>query len=106
MRVLSDGRVRRRRSEWQAIMQAFEKSGLSVVEFCEREKISASVFAAWKRRFSQSEASPPGFVELKASSSPSPPVETPPVNAEFELTLPGGFPADVSDSTLAGLETG
>jgi hypothetical protein len=92
MRVLSDGRVRRTRSEWQTIMQAFAKSGLTVVEFCEREKISASVFAAWKRRLSESEAAPAGFVELKAnaSTSPSPPRPAPPTNAEFELTLPGG----------------
>lgn len=92
MRVLSDGRVRRTRSEWQAIMQAFEKSGLTVVEFCEREKISASVFAAWKRRFSESEAAPPGFVELKASAStsPSPPRPAAPATSKFELTLPGG----------------
>ena len=90
MRVLSDGRVRRSRSEWQAIMQAFAKSGLTVVEFCEREKIAASVFAAWKRRFSETEAASPGFVELKASASPSSPVELPSASAKFELVLPGG----------------
>jgi hypothetical protein len=90
MRVLSDGRVRRTRSEWQAIMQAFEKSGLTVGAFCEREKIAASVFAAWKRKFIAGEVPSPGFVELQVSTSPSPPVETPCANGGFELTLPGG----------------
>jgi hypothetical protein len=90
MRVLSDGRVRRTRSEWQAIMREFEKSGLTVTAFCEREEISTSVFSGWKRKFSGSEVLSPGFVELKASGSRSPPVEARSANGEFELTLPGG----------------
>ena len=69
MRVLADGRVRRTRSEWQAIMRDFGKSGLTVTAFCEREKISASVFAAWKRRFGEAEVRESRFVEVAPPSA-------------------------------------
>ena len=93
MRVLSDGRVRRTDAEWRAILKRFAKSGLTGAEFCAREEISTSAFATWKRKFSESESAPPGFVELKASastSSPPMPLPAPPLNTEFELALPGG----------------
>jgi hypothetical protein len=89
MRVLADGRVRRTRSEWQAIMRNFGKSGLTVTAFCGREEISPSVFAAWKRRFSETEVKEPRFVEL-APPSASSAVPAAPSGGEFELSLPGG----------------
>ena len=89
MRVLADGRVRRSRSEWQAIMRNFGKSGLTVTAFCEREEISPSVFAAWKRRFSEPAVKEPRFVEL-APASASSAVPAVPTAGEFELSLPGG----------------
>ena len=89
MRVLADGRVRRTRYEWQAIMRDFGKSGLTVTAFCEREEISPSVFAAWKRKFGESKVKEPRFVELAPppASSVGPAVLS---GGEFELSLPGG----------------
>jgi hypothetical protein len=92
MRVLADGRVRRTRPEWQTIMRNFGKSGLTVTAFCEREKISPSVFAAWKRKFGASEVEEPRFVELAPlpASAVDPAVPAVPSAGEFELSLPGG----------------
>jgi len=92
MRVLADGRVRRTRSEWQTIMRSFGKSGLTVNAFCEREEISPSVFAAWKRKLGEAEVMEPGFVELAPPSTSSvvPAVPAVPSTGEFELSLPGG----------------
>jgi hypothetical protein len=91
MRVLADGRVRRTRSEWQSILKRFKKSGLSGTAFCEREEISSSAFAEWKRRLGETApraSSRPRFVEL----TPAPAVSVPPPRqgGEFEMTLPGG----------------
>ena len=88
MRVLADGRVRRTRSEWQTIMRGFGKSGLTVTAFCEREEISPSVFAAWKRKFGETEVKEPRFVELAPPLAPV--VSAVPSAGEFELSLPGG----------------
>ena len=89
MRVLADGRVRRTRSEWKTILRDFGKSGLTVTAFCAREKISASVFAAWRRRLGEAESQEPRFVEL-APPSASSAVPAGPSGGAFELSLPGG----------------
>jgi transposase-like protein len=86
MRVLADGRVRRTRSEWQTILKRFTRSGLPVTSFCEREEISPSVFAAWRRKFGETKVKEPRFVELAPPSA----VPTVPAAGEFELSLPGG----------------
>jgi hypothetical protein len=86
MRVLADGRVRRSRSEWRAILTGFEESGLTMAAFCEREKVSASVFAHWKRKLGVKGVKKPSFVELTPAASPS----TAPARGDFELSLPGG----------------
>lgn len=91
MRVLSDGRVRRSRAEWQAIMKRFRKSDLSVARFCQREKISASAFADWRRKLEITVARKvkvvrkPRFVEVTPSSETTAPEAV----REFELSLPG-----------------
>ena len=92
MRVLADGRVRRTRSEWQTILKRFARSGLTVTAFCEREEISPSVFAAWRRKFGETKVKEPRFVELAPpSAAPAgPTVSAGPAAGEFELSLPGG----------------
>jgi hypothetical protein len=91
MRVLADGRVRRTGAEWQVILKRFRKSGLTVSAFCEREKLSPSAFATWKRKLSEMEPHEPRFVEL--TPPPSPRLAEPIPHAssgELELSLPGG----------------
>ena len=88
MHVLADGRVRRTRAEWQAIMKRFKKSGLTVAAFCAQEEISASAFSDWKRKLSVKGVKKPRFVELTPSTPPL--SASLPTRGEFELSLPGG----------------
>ena len=83
MRVLSDGRKRRSRSEWQEIMKRFAKSGLSEATFCKREKLSRSRFGVWKRRLRKPATKSVPFVEVMSAEA------SPRSAGEFELTLPG-----------------
>ena len=94
MQVQSNGKVRRSKSEWTAIFEAYEASGLSEAAFCRRKKIPKSTFAKQKQQRAQQprkratrRRSPAGFVEL-----PQPPATKAPAGAvEFELSLPGGI---------------
>ncbi|MFQ5352256.1 MAG: hypothetical protein ACE5D3_04200 [Candidatus Binatia bacterium] len=85
MQVLSDGRVRRSRNEWQQVLRRFQESGLSEPAVCSREKISRGTFVQWKRRLRSEDSGPiTPFIEvgpLETSSTP---------RGEYELTLPGG----------------
>jgi len=90
MRVLADGRVRRTEAEWCALVERFEKSGLSVAAFCRRAKLPRNSFGKWRGRLAGSQRPTPAFVEWVAPSS----VEAEGVErrgaGEFELSLPGG----------------
>lgn len=86
MKSLSDGRVRRTKEEWQALITRQRSSGLSEVSFCKREKVSRQSFRTWKDRFS-TEVEVPGFVELDPFKID--PEQEPP-SRDFELCLPGG----------------
>lgn len=92
MRVLADGRVRRTVAEWREVLEAQEASGLSVLAFCKREKLSRSVFARWRRELGRESggAADAGasFVELPLPG----PAVTPRslATGELELSLPGG----------------
>lgn len=91
MQVLADGRVRRSRSEWQAILRRFKKSGLTIAAFCKKEKVSQSAFMDWRRRLGAAPASLSPFIELSPSPAVSIAASPLPIEAgEFELTLPGG----------------
>ena len=95
MRVQSNGKVRRSKSEWTAIFEAYEASGLSESAFCRRKKIPQSTFAKQKQRRAQRRRKPGtrrssrvGFVELTPPGVPTPTGVGP---GEFELSLPGGI---------------
>ena len=91
MRVLSDGRIRRTAPEWKEIIDRFGKSGLPIAEFCEKEEISRSAFASWKKKLGAVKKKTPSFVEItsaarrKSSDSMVASSQT-----SFELALPGG----------------
>jgi hypothetical protein len=96
MEVQSNGKVRRTSSEWDAIFEAYESSGLSESAFCRRRKISKSTFSKWKQRRANRRRKPavrrtssPDFVEWAQPTVTKVPPE---VGAgEFELSLPGGI---------------
>lgn len=90
MRVLADGRVRRTETEWRAVMERFERSGLSVSAFCRRAKLSRGSFETWRRRLADSPGPSPAFVEWLPPSSAEPEAGAKGGPGEFELSLPGG----------------
>ncbi len=80
-------RVRRSREEWEGILTRRHASGLSELAFCQREKISRSSLAKWKRRIGDATSNDGAFIELSA------PPQTGALSGnarEFEITLPGG----------------
>ena len=90
MQVLADGRVRRTSGEWEKIMARHRESGLPIAAFCEKEEISRSAFASWKRRLSGGRRTPPSFVELTRPPVKPTAASTSPAGTSFELVLPGG----------------
>jgi transposase len=65
---------------WQQRLLRFERSGLSVTAFCDREGVSTPSFYAWRRRLRCAAPDGPRFL----------PVQVLPVAAPIELVLPGG----------------
>jgi transposase-like protein len=65
-----------RRRRWQEVLRRFERSGLSVAEFCEAESISAWSLYDWRRRLGAggrvraAPASGGGFVDVGTVVSP------------------------------------
>ena len=88
MQVLSDGRFRRSRSEWQQIVKRSEESDVSEAEFCIQEKIQFNTFTKWKRRLRHPPKAPGAFIEVV--QGPAAAQSLPRVVGEFELSLPGG----------------
>ena len=95
MQVLSDGRIRRTAPEWKGILDRFGKSDLPIAAFCEKEGISRSAFASWRKKLSggrkrvQKKAA--SFVELSGvvTKRSAPPMVSS-SETGFELALPGG----------------
>jgi hypothetical protein len=92
MRVLADGRVRRTEAEWRAVLERFERSGLSLSAFCRRAKLSRGSFVKWRRRLEGRPSPSPAFVEWIAPSAAERGAEAaaPRGTGELELSLPGG----------------
>ncbi len=94
MQVLADGRIRRTSGEWEKIIARHRKSSLPIGAFCEREEISRSAFASWKRKLSGDRKKSPSFVELtRPSLSPTAKPSARSISqagTAFELVLPGG----------------
>lgn len=66
--------VRRSKREWRAIVSRFERSGMGVETFCQREGISTASFYRWRRMLGGAVAGSaiarpdtlPAFVDLGA----------------------------------------
>ena len=95
MQMQSNGKVRRTASEWDAIFEEFESSGLSAAAFCRRKKLPKSTFtkrrqAGGRKRVTR-RVKPARFVELTAGrAAPSSAREIVAGVHTFELELPGG----------------
>ena len=79
-------KTRRTADDWQTILNQFADSGLSVKQFCLREKLAQSNFYLWRKRL-QAEASSSltqdAHWQLLTSAQPDAPWD-------IELALPGG----------------
>jgi transposase len=84
---------------WRQRLDCFRTSGLTVADFCERERISTASFYSWRRRLQAGPAPTddvPGFVPVR--------LVTPPASAPVELLLPSGIVVRLSpDTDLAWL---
>jgi hypothetical protein len=90
MGVSEKRRVTRSAAEWAELFERFGASRLTVGAFCEREKISKSSFARWKRLLSeQAPAAPSEFVEWTSAAAPALATTTL-APGELLLSLPGG----------------
>jgi hypothetical protein len=54
---------------WRELIRRQSASGLSVAEFCRRDRVPASSFFAWKRNLGPSPAAP-AFVEVVVAARP------------------------------------
>jgi hypothetical protein len=83
----SNGPVRRTAGQWRQILTRFERSGLSVQAFCDREGLSASSFQRWRAKLAAGRDS---FVQL-ALPTPAEPRASDPESIPWniELELPG-----------------
>lgn len=79
--------------DWRARLDRFERSGLTIAQFCQREGCSTASFYQWRRKLRN--ASPPAFVpvDLRDDASPA-------SKPLLRVELPGGavmvLPADAN----------
>jgi hypothetical protein len=75
---------------WRLRLRRQATGGLSIAEFCERERVSTASFYAWRRRLAPPPAAtptdPPLFVPIRLDRT-SPPDDTSP-NLGVEIELP------------------
>lgn len=82
MKVMSNGKVRRTRDEWRAILSRWERSGMSPREFCHKQDVQLSSFQRWQEKLT-GVSDGDAFVAL----TPAPPAAS---SWSVEVTLPNG----------------
>jgi transposase-like protein len=90
MRILSDGRQRRSREEWQEIIARFQRSGQSENAFCKKHGLNRKAFRTWRARLSEEDQVGTAFVEIPMETSATAPMPTYLEAGSFEIQLPGG----------------
>ena len=61
--------------QWQAHIQAWEKSGLLQNKYCRQHQLSSSQFCYWKKKLKQAKTSTVNFVPVPACTSVQKPGE-------------------------------
>lgn len=104
-----------REAFWRRTLAAFGTSGLSVREFCRREKLAETAFYFWRRTLHERgpqprssrqrrRARPPAFVPLVLSNVPAPAGITLDLRGGRTLRLSESFPVDRLASLVLALE--
>jgi transposase-like protein len=99
-----------REAFWRQTLAAFAKSGLSVREFCRREKLHESAFYFWRRTIQQRDPKrrrrkPPAFVPLILGEVHAAASITLELRGGRTLRLSDSFPVDRLASLVLALET-
>ncbi|MCP4597143.1 transposase [Neptuniibacter sp.] len=77
--------------QWKQLIQEWQSSSLSVLQFCRNKDIPTSAFYRWKAKFKLSEGNKPKpFVQVKLSQSN---------HANLELVLNAGHVLRFSEAT-------
>lgn len=87
-------RVRRTAAQWQGLMDRFEASGLTQVEFCRQNEVAFGTFSAWRRKLADREAQPlasPTGENLFVEFAAQPPRQLESSDWDVELALGGGM---------------
>ena len=103
---------RRGSAFWLRTMGAQQRSGLTQVEFCQRNELALSTFQYWRRQLRDTEAEAVAeFVEVRPKTvAPEPQADRPQAEGsdcaeDFELTFPSGLrlrvPRQVEGRALA-----
>lgn len=82
-----------------ALLREFERSGVSMAEFCRRQKVGYSTMAAWRRTCRKRSTA---FVEVEPVEREEPLVVAGSGSLCAELVLPGGAVLRVYQNTPTG----
>ena len=86
-------RIMRSRSQWKALLEEFNASGLSKSAFCKRHRIATSSLYRWQQLFSQ-DSGDADFVDVTeplSSTSVAPPFHERDKSWQVELELGAGI---------------
>lgn len=91
---------------WRGVVERFARSGLTVREFCARERLSEPSFYWWKREL-KGRPPMPAFVPVAVALPAEPTVGSEPRGPALEVTLRGGYvlrlPGPLDRKVLADL---
>ncbi|HVH69483.1 MAG TPA: hypothetical protein VNB49_00030 [Candidatus Dormibacteraeota bacterium] len=79
-----DHKIENREAYWRERVDAHERSGLSVKQFCEQQKISEQSFYVWRKRLRNQQPMRFALVETGVGRPPGP------AESELELVLTTG----------------
>ncbi len=83
MAIKRKRQTKRSEAEWKAIIKRFAKSGLTIREFCRRERLVQSTFKRWQQNLGEKHSAK--FVDLSPAKTPAS------VSSwELEIRLPNG----------------
>jgi transposase-like protein len=83
--ALGKPRDSRKEQQWRRWIHLWQKSGLSVRDFCTRHDLTQPSFYAWRREIQHRDAATVSFVPIQVV-----PDEQPAPTSRFEVVLAGG----------------
>ncbi|GAB5486372.1 MAG: hypothetical protein Pars93KO_28060 [Parasphingorhabdus sp.] len=65
------------RERWRVLINAYESSPLTIIDFCDQHGVSTASFYQWRRRFREQDSNPDQLARANASGSPPSPTLIP-----------------------------